>query len=239
MKAANLYESPDLRAVTGPTLRPGGLALTTKALSICSFPIAAPVLDVGCGEGATVAFLVHNRGLQAVGLDFSALMLQAARQQDQTLNLIRGKAEFLPIAEATIMGVFCECVLSLLSDPLVALQEFHRLLLPGGFLILTDIYSRANRVDPLLNRLPLNCCLKGTVGRGQIEDRVREVGFNILLWEDHSELLKQWAARMVFAFGSMETFWKTFIHPFDPQDVECSLQSTRPGYYLLIAQKEA
>jgi arsenite methyltransferase len=238
MESANLYESPVLRAVTGPTLRPGGLDLTRRALSFCAFSTTGPVLDVGCGEGATTAFLAHDRGLPAIGLDLSTEMLRSARQQNQGLNLIRGKAEAIPIAEGTMQGVLCECVLSLLPDPLTGLKEFHRLLSPGGFLILTDIYSRTNQADPFLRRLPINTCLKGAVSQAQIEELVREAGFNQLLWEDHLESLKQWMAQMIFSFGSMEAFWRTFIHPFDPNDLQCALKNTKPGYYLLIAQKE-
>jgi arsenite methyltransferase len=238
MKSANLYESPVLRAVTGPTLRPGGLDLTRRALSFCAFSAAGPVLDVGCGEGATTAFLAHDRGFPAIGLDLSTEMLRSARQQNKGLKLIRARAEAIPIAEASMQGVFCECVLSLLPDPLAGLKEFHRLLSPGGYLILTDIYSRTNQTDPFLRRIPINTCLKGAVSQAEIEGMVREGGFNQLLWEDHSESLKQWMGQMIFAFGSMEAFWRSFIYPFNPSDLQCALKNTKPGYYLLIAQKE-
>ncbi len=70
MQPLNLHESREMRSVTGPTIRPGGLTLTERAFAFCSLPERARVLDVGCGVGATVEFLCREH-LGAFGVDTS------------------------------------------------------------------------------------------------------------------------------------------------------------------------
>ncbi len=50
------WRDPALRAVTGPTLRPGGFALTERAVALAGLLPGWPVLDVGAGGGASVAW---------------------------------------------------------------------------------------------------------------------------------------------------------------------------------------
>ena len=44
-----MYEHTAIREATGDIIRPGGLALTDRALALCQLPAGARVLDVGCG----------------------------------------------------------------------------------------------------------------------------------------------------------------------------------------------
>ena len=57
MYTSRPYESPALREAIGPALRPGGLDLTERAARYCGLAAGDLVLDVGCGIGATAAFL--------------------------------------------------------------------------------------------------------------------------------------------------------------------------------------
>jgi len=58
---------------------------------------AAPVLDLGCGDGRHLA-LLGAAGLPAVGLDLSASLLRAARSRAAGLALVRGDMRALPFA---------------------------------------------------------------------------------------------------------------------------------------------
>ena len=71
MIARRPYESETVRAVTGPAIRPGGLALTRRAAEVCGLGPGARVLDVGCGTGATVQCLQAEFGAAAIGMDLS------------------------------------------------------------------------------------------------------------------------------------------------------------------------
>jgi ubiquinone/menaquinone biosynthesis C-methylase UbiE len=238
MESINLYESREMRAVTGPAIRPGGLTLTDRALALCSIPDGAKVLDVGCGVGATVEFLCRERHHAAFGVDRSSLLLKEGIERRPNLGILKGTAESLPFRSGSFSALFCECVLSLLPDPSLVLKEFVRVLNPEGFLILSDVYARIPDEASSLPHLPVRCCIKGAVGMKQIIAWVEESGLTIVTWEDHSALLKQLAAQLIFSFGSLNAFWATACSEGLPDAIEATVRRARPGYYLLIAHRK-
>jgi SAM-dependent methyltransferase len=225
------YDIPEkLRAVTGDSIRPGGLALTERAADFCGFSKGARIVDIGCGFGTTLSHLRHHHGFRVCGIDISARMLSESLVQ----TAVQASAESLPFGAGVFDGVFCECVLSLLSLPERALHEFHRILHPGGYLVLSDLYLR----NPGIRFYPLSSCLSGAVTKSERITQVGDRGFELLLWEDHSGYLNEMAARMVWTLGSREDLIKLF---FPGTCSACdweSIQRARPGYFLLIARKK-
>jgi arsenite methyltransferase len=238
MEALNPYESPRMRSVTGPAIRPGGLELTERAMSFCRFTPEATVLDVGCGLGTTVDYLRKEHHLQAFGLDQSAPLLKEGKEKSPDLGLIRGKADSLPLPRRCLAGLFCECVLSLVDHPTRMLRECRRVLKPGGYLILADIYARNPIHIMRLRDLHVHCCARGAMDRDQVEHYVQYSGFSILVWEDHSIFLKRLAAQLVFEYGSMAAFWGTTCPGNDPAEVQPTVRQARLGYYLMVARRE-
>jgi SAM-dependent methyltransferase len=86
-----------------------------------------PVLDVGCGEGQLAR---HLPGDQWVGLDSSAEMLARAPEPKGM-----GEATALPFADAAFGSLTLLYVLYHLPLPQVALAEAHRVLRPGGLVV--------------------------------------------------------------------------------------------------------
>lgn len=235
LSTPNLYESVALHRATGPTIRPGGLSLLEYALTLYPFGIGSRVLDVGCGMGATVAHLRQHHRLSAAGLDLSQKLLAASPEHAPGLPLMRARAETLPVMDHRLDGLICECVLSLVSDPLETLSEFFRVLVPGGILILSDIYRRNPRHAS--GDMDVDCCLSGAATRGELLDWIGGAGFSISLWEDHSQLLAELAAKLVFMYGSMAAFWTQFAKTGDGHKLEELTRDMRPGYYLIVARK--
>lgn len=211
---AGCYDAGLLRTVTGRLIRPGGLTLTDRAIEYCAFATGARILDVGCGTGATVEHLCSHHGFIAQGVDRSQAMIDEGVAHNPALSLIQAAAEKLPFAGDTYDGVICECVLSLLDEPLKALLEFKRVVRSGGYLILSDIYPRGTEGND-----------GGAQSRSQIEPLLLQSGITPLLWEDHTQFLRELAARLILAHGSLNGFYGT----------DCARQ--RLGYYLLIARK--
>ncbi len=223
------YERPDLRQVLGQALRPGGLALTRRALEFCALPPGARVLDLGSGPGGTISHLTRQ-GLRATGIDHSLTLL---RDQVAGLNspLVNGRAEMLPFASGAFQAVFSECVLSLVRDRDRALDEIFRVLEPGGHLIWTDVHRRgAEIVSSTSGGGPANC-LQGAVSLGQTRKNLHLRGCVVELCETHDRLLTETAARLVFAgLDPAELF---------PCGNGCARRAGNKtfGYFLIIARK--
>ncbi len=224
------YESEYLRAVTGPAIRPGGLELTGRAMEFCSFPAGARILDVGCGEGASVEFLRNHHRIDAVGVDISSRLLRDGKSLNASLPLMLASAERLPYGNESLDGILCECALSLVPDAECALAEFHRVLRPGGRLILSDVYLRESGDNRCIGGDRMDGCLKGDVPYSVTKSMLEENGFKVVLWEDHTRLLKELAARLVLAGVTPADLCGEFPKVGD------GLQ--RPGFYLLVARKQ-
>jgi SAM-dependent methyltransferase len=223
------YEREDVRRATGETLRPGGLALTERALTLCRFPAGARALDCGCGTGATLARL-RQEGLAAAGLDVSASLLALARTRQAPL--VAGRATALPLADACLDGLFCECVLSAVNQPEPMLAEISRVLRPGGLFVLSDLYLR-----PGPSALPSSPgCAGGAVHREVLLDRLAGHGLTPLRFEDHTRLLADLTCRLIFELGSASRVLSLITG----REPACSGLGPRPrfGYCLVVAAKE-
>jgi arsenite methyltransferase len=219
----------------GDTWRPGGLELTERALELGAFPAGARLLDVGCGRGVTVRHLRRRYGMEAWGLDLSPEPLT----DGSTGFGIRGDAEDLPLAPQVLDGLFCECVLSLLPSPGKALREFQRVLRSGATLVITDLYRRGSGGEGPPDFPAGKSCLGGALGRLEWLAQVEAAGFEPLGWEDHSNLLAEAAARLVWELGSRKALVEKLLPGHCVKEGGISLSKIRPGYFLLMARKKA
>ncbi|WP_243310184.1 DVU_1556 family methyltransferase [Fundidesulfovibrio agrisoli] len=227
--APPLFEREDFRAVAGPALRPGGEALTARLLDLAREQApgllgpGASVADIGCGRGASLRLLAA-RGFRPIGLEPSAELLNEARSLAPEALLLRGRAEAVPLRGGTCQAALCECALSVTSDPDAALAEMRRILAPGGLLLLSDLYLRQSGGGC---GNPAPGCASGAVTRLELESRLERAGFALIVFEDHSRLLAELAARLLFA-------------GFERAELGLGCQGgARPGYFLCIARKEA
>jgi len=238
----NCYESDALSVATGDTLRPGGFFLTDLGVKSCDFLPGAKVLDVGCGSGATVDWLVSLYQLQAIGLDPSQVLLESGRTKNPSLKLLQGQAENLPFPDHQMHGVFAECTLSVIEDVDQAIKEIFRVLKPGGWLVINDVYARNSDGLNDFQALNLDACLRRALPKEPFINKLVGQGFNIVNWTDHTNLLTQLTVDLIMTHGSMTQFWlksSSCSGAVDPILVQAAMKQAKMGYFQLIVKKDA
>jgi len=90
------------------------------------------VLDAGCGQSSSLSRR-NTPLLYLVGLD--------PLPEDMKINnelrwRVQGVLEALPFADNTFSGIHCDSVFEHISDPKLVVGEFHRILKPGGRVII-------------------------------------------------------------------------------------------------------
>jgi SAM-dependent methyltransferase len=229
-----LYEYGALHTTDGHPLRPGGRSLTARAVFCGAWRPGQKVIDIGCGSGGTLDYL-RQCGLAAIGVDLASDVLARAKFDDEDRIMVQARGDDLPFADESADGILLECSFSLLASPAKALAEFHRVLRPGGRLVVTDVYARnAQALRRADAHLPT--CLSGILEKDLTIRQFSAAGFGVDTWEDHSDVLKTFLGRFIFEYGSLDALWgeATRATKFNWAKTTREL---RPGYVLLAARK--
>ena len=101
------------------------------------------IADLGAGEGA-FALLLARRAKKIIAVDTSAKMIEVGRDQAvrngvKNIEFRLGDIEDLPIADLEVDLVFFSQSLHHALHPERALEEAHRVLAPGGRIVILDL----------------------------------------------------------------------------------------------------
>ncbi|AFL96098.1 hypothetical protein CL1_1903 [Thermococcus cleftensis] len=97
-------------------------------------------LDLGCGTG-NYTLELKKRGFDVIGLDASEGMLRIARSKG--LNCIMGDAYSLPFPDESFDLVLSVTMFEFIHEPERVLAEIHRVLRPGGEVIIGTMNGRS------------------------------------------------------------------------------------------------
>ena len=116
-------------------------------------------LDLACGT-AVVSHLLDDIGFQVTGLDWSEPMLERARakaaKRGRKIRFLMGDAERTMEPDASYDVITNRHLVWTLVDPLACFREWHRVLRPGGKVLIVD--------GDFVNPSPLTRLLKRLVG---------------------------------------------------------------------------
>ena len=106
-------------------------------------PTGGNWLDAGCGSGYFSRILAERQS-KVIGLDASENMILEARQLAKAAIIdaridfdVVDTIEILPVVDAGLDGCLCLSVLEYVSNPNNCINEFARVIKPGGYMILS------------------------------------------------------------------------------------------------------
>jgi arsenite methyltransferase len=195
---ATAYASPVARWLLGSSFHPGGAKLTGRLIRSLGVGPCDNVADVACGLGSSSLQLAREAGCRVVGIDLSTESVEAARRAaeevalDDSVRFLVGDAEALPLEDASVDGVLCECSLCTFPDKRAAAAELARVLRPGGRLALSDMTADPERLPASLRSLEAwIACLADARPLPVLVELVREAGLVVETVERHDDALAQ------------------------------------------------
>jgi ubiquinone/menaquinone biosynthesis C-methylase UbiE len=134
--AIDFHARKNRSTYTGRQADPGWVEAIRRIID----PAGKHVADIGCG-GGIYSQAWHELGAEVVGVDFSDQMVAAAREQAAGLSRIsfqQGDATATGLPAASRDVVFERALIHHLKDYKACFAEAHRVLVPGGSLIVQD-----------------------------------------------------------------------------------------------------
>jgi SAM-dependent methyltransferase len=128
-----------------------GLRQIAEALSLAPGQV---LVDLACGRGGPGMWIAREHATRLIGVDFSAVAVSQAGRRRALFGLADAAAEFLvgtldstglPSGEAD--AVVCVDAFQFAADGARAAAEIHRVLRPGGHVVLTS-WEPVDRSDP-------------------------------------------------------------------------------------------
>lgn len=251
---ASLYASDWARLLLGETFHPGGLALTERLGELLRLGPDDRVLDVASGLGTSAIFLAERFGCAVVGIDYSDKEVRAATERAKGTALTdrvrfqRGDAERLPMPDAQVDVVICECAFCTFPDKSAAAREFARVLRPGGRVGLSDLTRRGPIPPGLETLLGWLACLGDARPVAEYVALLQEAGLSEILVEEHSDALRMLVRDIRSKLLGAEVLAKLGTLPLPGADfsqakrlakvASAAVEDGRFGYNLLLARRE-
>jgi ubiquinone/menaquinone biosynthesis C-methylase UbiE len=121
------------------------IADRTADLALTMAPAPQRILDVGCGTGYLLRRLAARcpQAVEFAGVDPAPAMIAAARAAgaDARLRWLEGTAEELPFPDGSFDLAVSTTSFDHWGDQQAGLAQCARVLAPGGWLVLTDLFS--------------------------------------------------------------------------------------------------
>ena len=117
-----------------------------------TLPSPLRVVDLGCGVGACLQYLVERVAMYGTGITLSPLQVKIARERAavhataSSLEFREGDFEHLPSMEAVDLAVAIESFIHC-ANPNRFMGEAAKVLRPGGKLVLCDDFLAAKAID--------------------------------------------------------------------------------------------
>jgi len=176
------YSAEDLRLVPEMAILGVGCGNPT---ALADLKVGEVVLDLGSGAGIDV-FLAAKKvgeGGRVMGVDMTEDMVAKGRQLAQehgfaNVDFRQGDIEHLPVDSAAVDVIISNCVINLTPDKLASFKEIHRVLKPGGRILIADLVTAGELPpDVRASAAAWADCLAGAMAKETYLETIRRAGF--------------------------------------------------------------
>lgn len=228
-------------------LHPGDRHITDEAVELCGFKRYDRILDIGCGEGSTMEYLINSYGLDVIGCDTSPEMIKRAKTRNPDLRAVICDGHSICFPPSYFDGAYMECSFSLMSDHIIILQELFNTLKPGARLAVSDLYNTDNgisqnhrdngrRISETADTS--ECIFNGIFIKDRLVKCLELAGFKLIAWIDKTRELRDYIAQVLMDYGSFDNMWKAKLPEGADIKCFCNVSYTRStGYFLLAAER--
>ena len=158
------------------------------------------VLDMGCGNGNTAAWLSRSTGCRVTGIDLSGVRVDnanAAAQELPTeigslLEFRKASATSLPFDDHSFTHVWSQATIYHVHEKRQALEQAYRTLEPDGIFVFDDLIKPKPDISENAQKYVYQRLLFDTpFSFSSYQETLTEVGFHVLEAHDLSDHLKQ------------------------------------------------
>lgn len=140
------------------------------------------ILDAGCGQGLAFELLQqHFQPNAIIGVDIDkeeiSLALKAAKRCKCEVKLENSTACNLNIPDSSIDMIFCHQLIHHISDQSRALEEFYRILVPGGLILIGE--SCRSFINSFFVRLLFRHPLQVQKTADEYVELIKSIGFKV------------------------------------------------------------
>jgi len=146
------------------------------------------VLDLGSGAGIDCFLAANATGPtgRVIGVDMTDEMLDRARKNAErggysNVEFRKGVIENLPVPDSSVDVVISNCVINLSPDKARVFSEIHRVLKPGGRMLVSDIVLAAPLPDEVRNNIEAYVgCIAGALLAEDYLAVAKDAGFEVV-----------------------------------------------------------
>ena len=187
----------------GLTKHMGGLKATKELIELCHVDKNSYVLEVGCGVGLTACYVAREYGCKVIGIDISEEMIMRARERakrksvEDKVEFIVADAQELPFEADSFDAVICESVIVFIENKQKAINEFKRVVKPGGYVGFNEVAWIESPPPELVEYLSLALGGAGFLTSGGWKSLLKEAEFhNIIVRTYKTTAWRQWASEV-------------------------------------------
>ena len=143
------------------------------------------VLDLGSGAGVDVFLAAEKVGKngRVIGVDMTEEMIKkgdklAKEYGYKNVEFRHGEIENLPVEDNSVDVIISNCVINLSPDKLKTFKEAHRVLKPGGRMMVSDMVTEGELPEDIKKSFDAwSGCIAGALEKNRYLDTIKKAGF--------------------------------------------------------------